>query len=124
LIPRATYYRWLDAAETPTALRRRELTGPVKTVFDSSDGIFSHRMVHTKLTAAGVKVSVGTVAGIMAENGWAAKRLRKVFRSRRDQRPNSLEPGTPVVGHSPADPDVGFQRRIGSQIEQLPRQVG
>jgi hypothetical protein len=99
----------------------------VKTVFDSSDGIFSHRMVHTKLAAAGVKVSVGTVAGIMAENGWAAQRLR--IDGSRSSDPAEIDVplpwnGTLVVGHSPADPDVGFQRRIGSQIEQLLRQVG
>ncbi len=43
----------------------------VKVMFDSSDGIFGHRMVHTKLAAAGIEVSVGTVAVIMAENGWS-----------------------------------------------------
>lgn len=50
-------------------------------MFDSSDGIFGHRMVHTKLAAAGVEVSVGTVAAIMAENGWAAKRMRAFKRT-------------------------------------------
>ena len=50
-ISRASYYRWLDAEESPTALRHLELTGQVKTMFDSSDGIFGHRMVHTKLAA-------------------------------------------------------------------------
>ena len=74
-IPRASYYRWLDHEESPTTARHRELTGLVKAMFDSSDGIFGHRMVHTKLAAAGVEVSVGTVAAIMAENGWAAKRV-------------------------------------------------
>lgn len=52
-LARTSYYRWLDARETPTAARRRELTDQVKTVFDSSEGIFGHRMVHTKLTASG-----------------------------------------------------------------------
>lgn len=72
-ISRASYYRWLAAEESPTAARPRELTEQVKVMFDSSDGIFGHRMVHTKLAAAGIEVSVGTVAVIMAENGWAAK---------------------------------------------------
>ena len=75
-VPRASYYRWLDHEESPTAARHRELTGLVKAMFDSSDGIFGHRMVHTKLASTGVEVSVGTVAAIMAENGWAAKRMR------------------------------------------------
>lgn len=43
-------------------------------MFDSSDGIFGHRMVHSKLAAAGIEVSVGTVAVTVAENGWAEKR--------------------------------------------------
>ncbi|MCO4264410.1 IS3 family transposase, partial [Pseudarthrobacter sp. MDT3-26] len=38
-------------------------------------------MVHTKLAAAGIGVSVGTVAVIMAENGWAAKRMRAFKRT-------------------------------------------
>ncbi|MHA7294351.1 IS3 family transposase [Arthrobacter sp. HLT1-21] len=63
------------------AARHRELAGHVKAMFDSSDGIFGHRMVHTKLTAAGVEVSVGTVAAIMAENGWAAKGMRAFKRT-------------------------------------------
>lgn len=77
-IPRASYYRWLEQKESATAARHRELTGQVKAMFDSSDGIFGHRMVHTKLAAAGVEVCVGTVAAIMAENGWAAKNRRRV----------------------------------------------
>ncbi|MCU1418386.1 MAG: transposase [Schumannella sp.] len=109
-LPRATYYRWLDAGETPTAARHRELTDQVKTVFDASDGIFGHRMVHIKLTAAGVRVSVGTVAGIMAENGWAAKRMRAFKRTTIPSDPDKVfadligrdftsdTPGTKLVG--------------------------
>ncbi|MGN5734688.1 IS3 family transposase [Arthrobacter psychrochitiniphilus] len=80
-VPRSSYYRWRDATDTPTAIRHRELTDQVKTMFDSSDGIFGHRMVHTKLTTDGVDVSVGTVATIMAENGWAARRMRAFKRT-------------------------------------------
>lgn len=109
-IPRASYYRWLDQKESATAARRRELTGRVKTMFDSSDGIFGHRMVHTKLVAVGVEVSVGTVAAIMAENGWAAKRMRafkrttipsdpeKVFADLIGRDFTSAVPGTRLVG--------------------------
>ena len=109
-LPRATYYRRLDAGDTPTALRRRELTDQVKTVFDSSDGIFGHRMVHAKLAAAGIEVSVGTVAGIMAENGWAAKRMRAFKRTTIASDPDKVfedligrdftaeAPGTRLVG--------------------------
>lgn len=61
-VPRSSYYRWRDATDTPTTIRHRELTDQVKTMFDSSDEIFGHRMVHTKLAADGVVVSVGTVA--------------------------------------------------------------
>jgi hypothetical protein len=94
--PRASYYRWLDAGETPTAARHRELTGEVKTVFDASDRIFGHRMVHAKLTAASIEVAVGTVAGIMAENGWTAKRMRAFKRTT-----------------IPVDPDKVFADLIG-----------
>jgi putative transposase len=109
-ISRASYYRWLDAEESPTALRYLELTEQVKMMFDSSDGIFGHRMVHTKLAAAGIEVSVGTVAAIMAENGWVAKRMRafkrttipsdpdKVFADLIGRDFTSAAPGTRLVG--------------------------
>jgi putative transposase len=109
-IPRSSYYRWLDHEESGTTLRRRELTGQVKAMFDSSDGIFGHRMVHAKLAAAGVQVSVGTVAGIMAENGWAAKRMRAFKRTTIPSNPDKIfqdligrdftaeVPGTKLVG--------------------------
>ncbi len=109
-VPRASYYRWLDHKESPTAARHRELTGLVKTMFDSSDGIFGHRMVQTKLAATGVEVSVGTVAAIMAENGWAAKRMRAFKRTTIPSDPDKVfadligrdftsdTPGTKLVG--------------------------
>ncbi|PYI37097.1 IS3 family transposase [Arthrobacter psychrolactophilus] len=95
-VPRSSYYRWRDATDTPTTIRHRELTDQVKTMFDSSDEIFGHRMVHTKLTADGVAVSVGTVATIMAENGWQARRMRAFKRTT-----------------NPGDPDKVFKDLIG-----------
>lgn len=95
-VPRASYYRWLNAEETPTAARHSELTGLVKSMFDSSEGIFGHRMVHDKLTAKGVQVSLGTVAAIMAENGWQARRMRAFKRTT-----------------IPSDPDKCFEDLIG-----------
>jgi transposase InsO family protein len=56
-------------------------------------------MVHAKLAAAGVQVSVGTVAGIMAENGRAAKRMRAFKRTT-----------------IPSDPDKIFQDLIGGDF--------
>ena len=68
-------------------------------MFDSSDGIFGHRMVHTKLSAANVEVSVGTVATIMAENEWHAKRMRAFKRTT-----------------IPCDPDAVFKDLIGLRL--------
>ena len=95
-VPRASYYRWLNAEETPTAARHSELTGQVKSMFDSSEGIFGHRMVHDKLIAKGVQVSLGTVAAIMSENGWQARRMRAFKRTT-----------------IPSDPDKCFEDLIG-----------
>lgn len=109
-VPRPPYYRWQGARGTPTIIRHRELTEQVKTVFDASDGIFGHPMVHAKLTTAGVQVSLGTVAAIMAENGWGAKRMRafkrttipsdpdKVFADLINTDFTSETPGTRLVG--------------------------
>ena len=80
-VPRANYYRWLNAQPTPTALRHAELTTEVKRVFDASDGIFGHRMVHAKLREEHVDVSIGTVATIMSNHGWHAKRMRAFKRT-------------------------------------------
>ncbi|WP_158595357.1 hypothetical protein [Galactobacter caseinivorans] len=38
-------------------------------------------MVHTKLAATGVEISAGTVAAIMADNGWPPKRMRAFKRT-------------------------------------------
>ncbi|RKO19516.1 IS3 family transposase, partial [Pseudarthrobacter phenanthrenivorans] len=48
------------------------------------------------MAAAGIEVSVGTVAGIMAENGWVAKRMRAFKRTT-----------------IPSDPDKVFADLIG-----------
>jgi len=80
-ISRASYYRWVDALPTKTALRHEELTREVKRVFDTSEGIFGHRMVHYTLREERIDVSVGTVAKIMATNGWYAKRMHAFKRT-------------------------------------------
>ena len=95
-LPRSSYYRWKDAKVSATSVRRRELTEQVRTIHQLSDGIFGHRMVHAKLAAAGVEVSVGTVATIMAENGWQARRMRAFKRTT-----------------IPSDPDKVFKDLIG-----------
>ena len=109
-VPRSSYYRWKEATDTPTTIRHRELTDQVETVFKTSDGIFGHRMVHAKLNTAGVDISVGTVASIMAENGWAARRMRafkrttipsdpeKVFKDLIGRDFTAATPGTRLVG--------------------------
>ena len=67
-------------------------------------------MVHAKLAATGVDVSVGTVASIMAENGWQARRMRafkrtttlgdpeKVFKDLIGRDFTAATPGTRLVG--------------------------
>lgn len=48
-------------------------------------------MIHTKLVAAGgIEVSVGTLAAIMAEDGWAAKRTRAFERTTIPLDPNKV----------------------------------
>ena len=59
-VPRSSYYRWKEASDRPTTIRHRELTDQVKAVFDSFDQIFGHRMVHAKLSTAGVEASMAS----------------------------------------------------------------
>lgn len=82
-VSRAGYYRSIDAVATPTATRHQALTLEVGRVFQASDTIFGHRIVHQKLQHEGIPVSVGTVAGIMAENNWQARRMRAFKRTTR-----------------------------------------
>lgn len=50
-------------------------------VHRASVQIAEHGVVQQKLTAAGTEVSVGTVAAIMAENGWETKQTRAFIRA-------------------------------------------
>lgn len=93
-VPRALYYLWVERKGIADGLG----TGNVRTVFDSSDGIFGHRMLHAKHAVAGADVSVGTVASIMAENGWVPSDPDKVFADLIGRDFTSDTPGTRLVG--------------------------
>ena len=80
---KAGYYRSQTPTVSPAATRHQMLTTDIGRVFRASDTIFGHRVVQQKLAHEGVTVSVGTVASIMAENGWKARRMRAFKRTTR-----------------------------------------
>jgi putative transposase len=80
---RAGYYRSQTPPISPAATRHQTLTTNIERVFRSSDTIFGHRVVQQKLSHEGVTASIGTVASIMAKNGWKARRMRAFKRTTR-----------------------------------------
>jgi putative transposase len=100
------YYKWRDRLPTPRQDRRAELTEAVWESFQASGFTYGSPRVWLDLLEAGWRVSVNTVAAIMAEHGWAG---RKPPRRRSLTRP----------GHRPAAADLVGRRFIAGQPDQL-----
>lgn len=86
-------YKWRDEPTTAREVRRGQLTGTIRQIFEDSGGTYGSPKVWLLPVRAGWRVSVNTVARLMAELGPAG---RKVRRGRGLTRP----------GRRPAAPDV------------------
>jgi putative transposase len=80
-VPRSSFYAWRGRAETPTAVRRRELAGHVRRVFDAGRGAYGCRRVTAQLNREGHPCSVGLVADLMREAGLRACQPRAYKRT-------------------------------------------
>jgi putative transposase len=68
------FYKWRDRPPSRRRLRRRALTKRIIKSFRRSRGTYGSPRVHHDLVEAGWRVSVNTVAKIMAELGLAGRR--------------------------------------------------
>ncbi|WP_180272144.1 IS3 family transposase [Actinomyces ruminis] len=75
------YYNWRSRPESATAVRRRELAGHIRKIFDESDGTYGYRRVAATLDWQGVPADPDTVRSIMRELGLKAARPRRKVRT-------------------------------------------
>jgi putative transposase len=71
-VPRSSFYAWRNRAQTPTAVRRKELACQVSAAFEAGRGAYGCRRIAAALNRDGIAVSVGTVADLMRELGLKA----------------------------------------------------
>ncbi|MFB9739462.1 IS3 family transposase [Streptomyces sp. NPDC057386] len=96
------YYKWRDRPPTEREMRRQHLAEEIEEIFHRSGGTYGSPKVFIELVRRGWRVSVNTVAKLMAELGLAGRKIR---RRRSLTRP----------GRRPAAPD--FVRRDFSAEE-------
>ncbi len=70
------FYKWHDRAPTPRRQRREELTEAIRVVFEASGATYGSPRIGDELREQGWQVSDNTIAAIMAENGWAARKVK------------------------------------------------
>jgi transposase InsO family protein len=100
------FYKWRDRPPTPRADRHAQLVEAVWESFRASGFVYGSPRVWLDLSEAGWRVSVNTVAAVMAEHGWAG---RKAPRRRSLTRP----------GRRPAAPDLVNRRFWANRPDQL-----
>jgi putative transposase len=100
------YYKWRDRPPTPRQDRQAALADAVWESFKASGFTYGSPRVWLDLREAGWRVSVNTVAAVMAEHGWAG---------RKPPRRRSLT----RQGRRPAAPDLVGRRFIAARPDQL-----
>jgi transposase InsO family protein len=71
------FYKWRERPLTPRQARRAELADRVRELFDASGGTYGSPRVTLDLWAEGWRVSVNTVATLMAELGLAGRKPKR-----------------------------------------------
>lgn len=71
------FYKWRDRTPTSRELRRQQLTDEIKKIFAESGGTYGSPKIFTLLVRRGWRVSVNTVARLMAELGLAGRVVRR-----------------------------------------------
>jgi putative transposase len=100
------FYKWRERPPTPRQDRHAELVDAVWESFKDSGFVYGSPRVWLDLFEAGWRVSVNTVAGIMAEHGWAG---------RKPPRRRSLT----RQGRRPVAPDLVSRRFWAARPDQL-----
>jgi putative transposase len=76
-VSRSWFYKWKGGALGPRAERRQRLKAEVKRLFEAHDGKYGSPRITADLREAGWRVSENTVAGLMREQGLAARRKKR-----------------------------------------------
>jgi putative transposase len=71
------FYKWRQRSPTPRELRRARLEEEIRAVFEDSGGTYGSPKIFVLLVRAGWRVSVNTVAQVMAELGLIARVVRR-----------------------------------------------
>ncbi len=71
------FYRWRDKPTTAREIRRGQLADVIRQIFEGSGGTYGSPMVWFLLVRAGWRVSVNSVARLMAELGLAGRKVRR-----------------------------------------------
>lgn len=75
-ISESWFYKWRNRPPTPRQARRVELVSAIRASFDASDGTYGSPRIVEDLWEAGWRVSVNTVAKLMAEEHLVARPKR------------------------------------------------
>ncbi|UJB46228.1 IS3 family transposase [Streptomyces sp. A1-5] len=71
------FYKWRERPTTAREARRGQLADAIRRIFESSGGTYGSPKVWLLLVRAGWRVSVNTVARLMAEIGLAGRKIRR-----------------------------------------------
>ncbi|QCX82771.1 Integrase core domain protein (plasmid) [Streptomyces sp. YIM 121038] len=88
------FYKWRDRPPTAREIRRQHLAEEIEEIFRGSGGTYGSPKVFIELICRGWRVSVNTVARLMAELGLAG---RKICRRRGLTRPGKRAPAPDFV---------------------------
>jgi transposase InsO family protein len=76
-VSQAWFYKWRHGDRSPRRVRREQLAVKVKQLFAHHNGRYGSPRITADLREAGWRVSVNTVAAVMAELGLASRRKRR-----------------------------------------------
>ncbi|MBF6303175.1 transposase, partial [Nocardia amamiensis] len=71
------YSKWNDRAPTPRRRRREQLTAAIGKEFEDSGAAYGSPRIGLELREKGWRVSDNTIAAIMAEKGWVARKVKR-----------------------------------------------
>lgn len=71
------FYKWRNQPVIAREVRRGRLADEIRRIFDESGGTYGSPKVWITLVREGWRISVNTVAGLMAELGLAGRKIRR-----------------------------------------------
>lgn len=107
-VSQSWFYKWRNRTPTRRQQRRRRLAEAIRQVFDESGATYGSPRVTAELHAAGWRVSVNTVARLMAELGLAGRRPRRRRSLTRQATQTASAPDLVRRDFTAAEPNVAW----------------